>query len=333
MLVFFTGKKCQILLSCVALILVISKTTLQATALTSEINDVRDIFERDGYVVLRGLLEPYILRKWKRFGENLFRQIFVDLHSNGHSTFPTHRRVLANETVEYAMDRHYGTSDRGFREITMRSKGRYEISLMHSNSHTRNRPSIDPLLRSLESSIPPLLYGSKLQDVHYMYSLIMAAAYADGQNWHTDGPHRDLSQHLHAHAINVFIPLVDVTTEAEGPTEFFPASHYQTRATEVSTDDLTVPFAPFLNVGDALVFDYRVLHRGLPNLVDRDRPVLVFTFMKKDFQDTLNWPGKSVFDPPERVVVEEDGCRVDTGNNFRDALQSAKCGTENSATL
>ena len=45
--------------------------------------------------------------------------------------------------------------------------------------------------------------------------------------WHSDGPHlnKDFERrHLPPHAVNVFVPLVDVTL-SHGPTEFVPGSH------------------------------------------------------------------------------------------------------------
>jgi ectoine hydroxylase-related dioxygenase (phytanoyl-CoA dioxygenase family) len=38
--------------------------------------------------------------------------------------------------------------------------------------------------------------------------------------------------------------------------------------------------APCLSAGDALVFDYRTLHRGRANVSAETRPVLVMTFAK-----------------------------------------------------
>ena len=65
-------------------------------------------------------------------------------------------------------------------------------------------------------------------------------------------------------------------------------------------------------MGDALIFDYRVLHRGRANMSDeedeeeeecvvgkdhggRDRPVLVLTFARRWFVDVCNFPKRSIF--------------------------------------
>ena len=63
---------------------------------------------------------------------------------------------------------------------------------------------------------------------------------------------------------------------------------------------LRSPVTPTLKTGDILVFDYRVLHRGVANLsIEKEhRPILVLTFAKKWFQDKLNFPKTTVFDLP-----------------------------------
>jgi ectoine hydroxylase-related dioxygenase (phytanoyl-CoA dioxygenase family) len=53
------------------------------------------------------------------------------------------------------------------------------------------------------------------------------------QPFHGDGPHLfGASLQLPTHALNVFIPLDDIT-DAMGPTEFFPASHLLQNAAEL----------------------------------------------------------------------------------------------------
>ena len=97
---------------------------------------------------------------------------------------------------------------------------------------------------------------------------------------------------------------------------------------------LQAPVIPLLQMGDALVFDYRILHRGRANLSDvmdednsdeecknnfandvqnhshhesensfyhgvgssrRDRPILVMTFARRWFIDVCNFPKRSLF--------------------------------------
>lgn len=178
----------------------------------------------------------------------------------------------------------------------MRNPGRYEISL----SRIGNQHNPEPLLEQLKGIIPPLL-GQDLGNmtgVNMHVSLIMATPNAAEQHWHADGEHLDMAKHQKVHCLNVFVPLIDVT-ERRGPTEVYPGSHYITRQEspmKIDPNALKPPFAPTMNVGDILVFDYRLLHRGKPNLSRINRPMLVFTFSHPWFQDAKNWPKRSLYE-------------------------------------
>lgn len=129
------------------------------------------------------------------------------------------------------------------------------------------------------------------------------------QKWHADGGHlffhHQLPQGLTLppHCINVFYPLVDLT-EDNGPTEFRIASH---RRDYTSTKDVKFPL--LCPAGSAVLFDYRIQHRGRANLlepaarseassktdttkldvdVDRGRPVLYLAYAKTYFKDHGN---------------------------------------------
>ena len=47
--------------------------------------------------------------------------------------------------------------------------------------------------------------------------------------------------------------------------------------------------------GDALLFDYRVLHRGTLNNTGGARPVFVLTVAKPWFRDLVNFPKRALF--------------------------------------
>ena len=103
----------------------------------------------------------------------------------------------------------------------------------------------------------------------------------------------------------MFIPLVPLTNDL-GPTEFKPKTHQWTRSTfkmmiGAKARGETVPNElPTLAVGDALLFDYRVLHRGRGNVSDAvgefvgvggiNRPVMVLTYANTWFKDIYNFP-------------------------------------------
>ena len=101
--------------------------------------------------------------------------------------------------------------------------------------------------------------------------------------------------HLHktimkpCHAVNVFIPLLDMTKELGG-TEFCLGTHILNNEGYVGTRCET-PIGP---MGCPYIFDYRTGHRGMGNSSDFARPVLYLTYSADDkFSDKVNFKERS----------------------------------------
>jgi len=267
--------------------------------------NISHIFSRDGFVCLSQVFESEVLDEWRKFGHAHFAECFQTLHEQGHTAFPKHCRKTEEGAVEYALE--CGVKN-GFREVVMRSPGRYELSLLHCSD---SRPSLEPILKVLDPVIPPLLEEASLEDLQLCHvSLLMATPGAADQSWHADGGHVSLSEHLPCHVLNVFIPLLDVPLEL-GPTELRPGTHYHTRnlapmmLLAKAKKTLQSPVVPFLQKGDVLVFDYRILHRGIANQhTELNRPILVLSFAKKWFVDVCNFPKRSMHEPSSSATNE-----------------------------
>ncbi|GKY94394.1 hypothetical protein MPSEU_000405400 [Mayamaea pseudoterrestris] len=257
-----------------------------------------ETFERDGFLVLHDIISPLVLDEWRDFSTIHWQETFQTLYENGHTSFPNHCRHDDDGNRVYALNvgmKHC------FREIVMRSPGRYEISLLHSNAS--KHPSLDSLMERLSGIIPPLLYLDSWSDVHIInLSLIVSTPGSIDQPWHADGGHLSVSKHLPCHCLNVFVPLVNVT-EQNGPTELRPGTHFHTRhlvpmmLSAKARKTLQSPVAPLLAVGDVLLFDYRVLHRGKANQCQRDgdvRTLLCITVAQPWFKDIVNFPKRSI---------------------------------------
>jgi len=44
-----------------------------------------------------------------------------------------------------------------------------------------------------------------------------------------------------------------------------------------------------MEAGGALIYDYRLMHRGMPNKGDRQRPLLQFLYHDPEYQETKNY--------------------------------------------
>ena len=211
-----------------------------------------------------------------------------------------------------------------------------------------DRPSIQPIIKQLEPIVLSILeqhpkYKDKETEIdtsadnnneamkkekkyNVICSMLISTYGAHSQKFHIDTKHINdkypqggfaEDEHWTAHILNVFIPLLNITTEDLGPTELIPKSHYESRilysdsSNKIQHTTLQKqqaqskmrqsdhqPIAPLLNVGDVLMFDFRTLHRGLSNIDEREinRPMLVLAFSIPSFEDEANWPGPSIFD-------------------------------------
>jgi hypothetical protein len=111
------------------------------------------------------------------------------------------------------------------------------------------------------------------------------------QNYHQDGTHLTTQHQKPCHAINVFVPLVDLTI-GNGPTEFCLGSHI------LGHEDFDEAFVeiPTAKAGTPVIFDYRLGHRGLGNSSKTCRPIVYCTYAAaadgKEFRDSINFSRK-----------------------------------------
>lgn len=189
----------------------------------------------------------------------------------------------------------------GYREIVARAPGRYDMlygtdAAPFTDREVRGNPRWMPLVQSLLGGQASLLFCG----------LLMTRGGAADQPWHTDGEHLFGPEvpTLPAHCLNVFLPLVDVNAD-NGGTEFCPGSHFLTAGVpeiyeqspkhvdEIGWRGRPLPLA--VPAGSAVIFDYRLLHRGLANRTDRSRPILYLTFAAPWFRDLHNFPERRLF--------------------------------------
>jgi hypothetical protein len=112
------------------------------------------------------------------------------------------------------------------------------------------------------------------------------------QEYHQDGVHLTTQTQRPCHAINVFVPLIDLNSR-NGPTEFCLGSHV------LGLDGYDRDFVeiPKPKAGSPVIFDYRLGHRGLGNNSSRSyRPVVYCTYARasqgKEFKDSVNFSRK-----------------------------------------
>ena len=240
----------------------------------------------DGFVAVRGVADLGLLEECRCASLAALAECFEAMASRGEPVPP-------------------GVGQRGgYREIVRRHVGRYE------NRHGVSVGALSELRAAVEGSAAHRVAVAALggEAVVLGCSCVVAEAGCEAQAWHVDGGHVNAAKHEPVHCLNVFVPLVDVS--GGGGTEFKPGSHFLTRDLKRLMllarikKQLRSPVAPRLRPGDAVLFDYRVLHRGTLNTTGGPRPVFVLTLAKPWFRDLLNFPKRALF-PGERLAVDD----------------------------
>lgn len=175
-----------------------------------------------------------------------------------------------------------------FRELVDRDGGRRDIRFQLDRP-----PFTSPCLvyNSMTYSLVKELLGGG--EINLLYAGVMWAlpvkekggcVDSASQKWHADGGHLFDHIHLPPHCINVFYPLVDLTKQ-NGPTDVLPGTHNNTWNNTITTTDA---LSLCCQAGDAILFDYRLQHRGRANFTNEPRPILYLAYAKSFFRDAGN---------------------------------------------
>lgn len=103
----------------------------------------------------------------------------------------------------------------------------------------------------------------------------------------------DLNAAVPPYSVTLVIPLVALNDET-GSTLFYPGTHLNPGA------ENPADAAPHLDPGDAILFDSRILHGGLPNRSGQPRPILYCTYHRAWYRDVSNFA-----DMPAMVIDDD----------------------------
>ena len=193
-----------------------------------------------------------------------------------------------------------------FHEIMQRDALRYDCRL---EAGLLADTGVWELAREDGSWVPvvkELLGGScKVHSVGCVFSLPGAGE----QYWHSDGTHEgpaagwaDVDDPRKAaagpHAVCVFVPLVELT-KTNGYTEFWKGSqHFASLMDKKGEQTLPGGTDAIVGEGDAIVYDFRTVHRGMANSSQSIRPIMYVLYGHEEWEgDTKrNWGKTSVFE-------------------------------------
>ncbi|MGD8679827.1 MAG: phytanoyl-CoA dioxygenase family protein [Lysobacterales bacterium] len=246
-----------------------------------------ELLDRDGFVLLPELASTGFLQRLTDVSRQRIREVTAALGDR---------------------DIGIGSAD-GYDEIVQRSPGRWDLPITPEQFGTDVK------------ALPwwPVVAAALGEDAEHMFSgVVYSEPGSPAQQWHIDSPHEE-AEHRGAHALNALVPLHDIPLEM-GPTEIARGSHtltnhlgntaldhdelvYQHSGTspaalaEAAEGEAPEPWVSPLEAGSCLLFDDRVMHRGLGNRSDRTRYVAYFSYRMKGYVETTYFEARrSVFD-------------------------------------
>lgn len=133
-------------------------------------------------------------------------------------------------------------------------------------------------------------------------SVVISEPGAPDQNCHRDHPwlfETPIDRLLPAYGIKLAVPMIAISGD-NGVTRVWPKSHRH------YDDDIEklICAEPELEIGDAMMMDYRIYHQGLANQSDDERPILFMRYVRPWFKDVVN---QSVNEP---ITVTAEAARA-----------------------
>jgi hypothetical protein len=213
-------------------------------------------------------------------------------------------RAQAARVMAALGNRPIGIGSRnGYREVVQRSPGRFDVPL-----HEQDLMPIWGAQGSIGAEVPWLglvraVLGPAARPS--FCGVVFSRPGSPAQQWHIDSPHESEEPRA-AHAVNVLVALADIPLAA-GPTEVARGTHlltnhlqrpwldrdsllYQSETEKVTPATLrqhgqaedaeTQAVAQAMAAGDCLIFDDRILHRGLANASQQERWVAYFSYLR-----------------------------------------------------
>jgi hypothetical protein len=168
----------------------------------------------------------------------------------------------------------------GFDAMRERGFGRYDMTIPAYDTPSFNflRDGDAPWMSVVKQCL-----GDECKLIHKGCFLSLPGSHH--QVYHQDGVHLNEKKQLSPYAVNVFIPLVDLSIH-NGATEFVLGTHIL----ENDAYDRSKLYTPTAPAGTPIIFDYRLGHRGMGNSTTEARPILYLTYSADDkFSDETNF--------------------------------------------
>jgi ectoine hydroxylase-related dioxygenase (phytanoyl-CoA dioxygenase family) len=249
-------------------------------------------------LIVRGDEERGI-QTMKEFGVVIIRNAVDQGLINSLRTAAYNRIENAQQAVaEKRPDLQLGTDLFAFVEFSSRGGQRFDLLFSEDD------PASAPIFRVAKCGAwVPIVRGMLGDDFRCMASVVYSRPGADAQDWHTDGAHIGPSAGWDGagapppYALCVFLALIDLDPTV-GFTQFWPGTHRHAGLAGFGRA------APLLGcavdgvvaAGGCVVYDYRLMHRGMPNRsAGTQRPLIQLLYHHPSYRETKNYGQAALF--------------------------------------
>jgi Phytanoyl-CoA dioxygenase (PhyH) len=153
---------------------------------------------------------------------------------------------------------------------------------------------------------PSRHHGAEVTDAHFSPAFVGCGDLDSCvQAWHADGPPLPPGE-TDPYAICVFVPLVSLTAST-GCTQFWPGTHQHAHLLGFgpAAEVLETAKDTMVATGSAIMYDYRVLHRGLANTSMKGRrDILQIVYHTSRYREDRNYASRSLEDGPSRACTD-----------------------------
>lgn len=214
----------------------------------------------------------------------------------------TRKQIKTADEAMTAKDINIGIDHVVFKEISSRNKHRFDL-LFDLSSQDASEINRVALSGPWVPFVCEALDVTEISCLTTAVSVVYSRPGACEQGWHADGPHVGKSADWinpvadPPYGVCVFLALIDLSQEV-GFTQFWLGSHHHVGLAGFGSAALLLDgnLDAIVPQGGCVIYDYRLIHRGMPNNSQNiERPILQFFYHHKTYVESKNYGTESLW--------------------------------------
>jgi hypothetical protein len=243
-----------------------------------------------GITIIKDAMDISLLSSVKMEFQSFWRNLYSEIVKGNFTSVDLKYDWILDKS-HYSKVKNMTVTDIQGSSVLHIGPGRFDVDLIDIEGIWNSEEFVQSSSGALKSIIEESLGGKYGDSIKWRIGALPSEAHEEGKNgdgkWHRDtislfSEAIDIT--LPPHYITVIVPLDPVKRE-DGPTEFLLGSHHK-KWQEARTSCESVVYE--LDVGDIVVFDGRICHRGTTNTSSATRTVMYFVFHKDWYNEDVD---------------------------------------------